>query len=1192
MQKLVLYSSILFFLFVFHQTALTEPVPLYKNPTAALEQRVDDLFGRLTQNEKLSLLGGTGFTTQPIPRLGVPPMAMADAGQGVRGGQDSTLGPATAFPAGVLMAATWNTNVIWKIGQAIGEEARNKGSGVQIELGPAVNIHRNPLGGRDAEYLSEDPYLAARMTVEYIRGMQSAGVAACVKHFACNNQETYRFDVNESIGERALWEIYFPAFEAAVNEGKVWAVMSAYNKINGEHCSANSYLLTDVLKHDWKFDGMVMSDWGGVHETGVVQAGNDLEMPTGDHMSVPKLKAALANGSVTQAAIDDSVRRILRTIIRVGLLDGPMERNPPMVNSPAHSRLAFEAASEGIVLLKNDGNLLPLDPEKIKSIALIGEPAEHLQIDALGSPGVEPLKTVEILDGIKAESGDSTTIRYAAARTDGEPLTASTVILPGTLGVHGFHAEYFNNANLEGIPTVVRTDYEINILNADSPAAGVSGERYSVRWTGRLLVPVTGNYTFSFRGDDGFRIFIDGKPVINAWDRGAARIFHGQANLEAGKTYDLRVEFFQDGGDAVAQLNWQLPGQGIYADALAAAKNSDVAIVCVSTLRMEGEGSDRPSMDLPDNQSALIRAVSAVNKKTVVILNTGAPVAMTNWLGQVPALVEAWFPGQEGGSALADILFGNVNPSGKLPDTFAASRSDYPDAANTVQNNQVNYAEGIYVGYRHFDQAGIKPLFPFGYGLSYTTFKYSKLKLSSSQLSADGEISMSLSVKNTGKRAGKEVVELYFHAINPKIDRPVRELKGFAKVSLNPGETKTVSFKLTPRDLAYFDVAGQQWKADPGDYQIQIGASSRDIRLTAPLQLQQLFTKSVGSNNTVNQPLPRSTPEAQGISSQAIFNYVSALDKIDSMHSFMILRHGKVIADGWWQPETPDKPHVLNSVSKSFNSTAIGLAIAEGKLNLNDHLLKFFPNEAPVLPSTNLQDVTIRDMLTMSSGQDSEPKEINGAPSVKLFLAHPFEHKPGTHFLYNTMGAYVLSAILTKVTGQATLDYLKPRLFEPLGIENPRWDISPEGYSLGGYGLYLCTEDVAKFGQLYLQNGEWDGRQLIPKNWIQEATRKQVSNEMESHAQIGVDWTQGYGFQFWRCTHNAYRADGAGGQFCVVMPDQDSVVVMTAGRANMQAELNAIWDNLLPAFKDKSLPENTDVQEKVKKLIATLKVHP
>lgn len=339
--------------------------------------------------------------------------------------------------------------------------------------------------------------------------------------------------------------------------------------------------------------------------------------------------------------------------------------------------------------------------------------------------------------------------------------------------------------------------------------------------------------------------------------------------------------------------------------------------------------------------------------------------------------------------------------------------------------------------------------------------------------------------------------------------------------------------------------------------------------------------------------LPRSTPEAQGVSSQAVLDFVETVDKkIDTLHSFMIMRHGAVIAEGWWKPEAADKPHILMSLSKSFTSTAAGLAIESGKLRLDDPVLKFFPDDAPPEPSDNLKAMTVRDLLTMTGGHETEPKAVNKMPTVKQFLAHPVEHKPGTHFQYNTMGTYTLSAIVTKVTGQTVLDYLKPRLFEPLGIDNPEWDRSDEGNSLGGYGLHLRTEDIAKFGQLYLQNGEWKGRQLIPKAWVEQATSKQVPNEQEDHSKIGLDWQQGYGFQFWRCTHDAVRGDGAGGQFCVVMREQDAVVAITAQTGNMQGELNAIWDKLLPAFGAKVLPEDPAAQAKVQEAVAHLEAHP
>jgi CubicO group peptidase (beta-lactamase class C family) len=339
-------------------------------------------------------------------------------------------------------------------------------------------------------------------------------------------------------------------------------------------------------------------------------------------------------------------------------------------------------------------------------------------------------------------------------------------------------------------------------------------------------------------------------------------------------------------------------------------------------------------------------------------------------------------------------------------------------------------------------------------------------------------------------------------------------------------------------------------------------------------------------------PLPRSTPEAQGISSEAILQFVQAADQINTLHSFMLVRHGYVIADAWWKPEAPNKPHVLWSLSKSFNSTAVGLAIDEGKLSLDDHVLKFFPADAPPDPSENLKAVTVRDLLTMSSGQATEPQRGTNGPTVKEFLAHPFVYKPGTHFLYNTMGAYTLSAIVTKVTGQTTLEYLKPRLFEPLGIKDPQWDASPEGYSLGGYGLYLCTEDIAKFGQLYLQKGKWNGRQLIPEKWVEEATSKQVRNDGEGHSKIGIDWRQGYGFQFWRCTHNAFRGDGAHGQLCVVIPDKDAVIAVTADTGNFSGEMNAIWTHLYPAFQSTALPDDPTAVAQLAQATATLAAHP
>ena len=851
---LALFASVTFAVQAFAQAPTKLP---YQDPKAPLEVRVSDLLNRLTPDEKLSLLTGTGFTTNAIPRLGVPAMGMADAGQGVRGGMDSTLGPATLFPAGVTMASTWDPALVGRIGQAIGEEALNKGTGVQVLLGPAVNIQRSPLGGRNGEYFSEDPFLAGRLATGYIQGMQSTGCAACIKHYAANNEEVDRGDVNVRVDERTLREIYLPAFEAGVQEGRVWTLMSSYNKINGLHATANEYLLTEVLKKSWGYDGMVMSDWGAVHETArVVNAGNDLEMPGPGLLAPKRVSVALAHGQVTQDVVDENVRRILRTVIRVGLLDGLHTPNHAIVNSPEHQRLTFEAASKAIVLLKNEGGLLPLDATRLHSIAVIGPAAMDMQYGAAGSPGLTPFYSINPLSGIKTRVGAGVTVNYARGTEDGTPIPATAFSLPND-GGSGLQAEYFTNKNLDGKPALTRTDAQIqNNWDTAAPADTIPRTNFSVRWTGRLTAPKSGKYALTLTADDGCRLFLDGKRLIDHWIDSAASPQTVSVDLVAGQAYDLRIEYYQGMGLASAAFNWVLPGTGRFDDAVAAAKSSDVAVVCVNTQGTEGEGSDRPSMDLPGDQDSLIRAVAAANKKTIVVLNNGTPCTLTGWLNRVPGLLETWFPGQEGGHALAAVLFGDVNPSGKLPTTLAATRQDYPDFGHFPgTKGHVDYVEGIYVGYRHFDKKKIAPLFPFGYGLSYTTFRYGGLKLSSPTLTPDGSVLASMNVTNTGRRGGAEVVELYVHDPNPKIDKPVRELKNFTKVSLLPGETKAVWFRVNPRALAYCDVPGKQWKADAGAYEVEAGASSRDIRQKARLNLAADYTLPIPFLNEQKTPV-------------------------------------------------------------------------------------------------------------------------------------------------------------------------------------------------------------------------------------------------------------------------------------------------------------------------------------------------
>jgi len=830
-----------------------QTVPVYKDARVPLEARVNDLFSRMTQDEKLGFLSGTGFTTQPLPRLGVPAMAMADAGEGVRGGAGSTQGPATQFPASVVMASSWDPDLVGQVGKAIGEEALNKGTGVQVLLGPGVNIQRSPLGGRNSEYFSEDPFLAGRLAVGYIEGMQSTGCAACLKHFACNNEEVDRMSVNVNVSERALREIYLPAFEQGIREGHAWSVMASYNRVGGYYATANRYLLTDVLKQGWDWDGLVMSDWGAVHETaGTIAAGNDLEMPGGAYVTHDKVARALRSGRITQAEIDDSVRRILRTILRVGLLDTPRVPDHSLVNSPEHQRLAYQAACGGLVLLKNAGGILPLNAAAIKSIAVIGPGATAMQLDSAGSPTVTPVHPIQPLDGIKTRVGSAVTVNYAAGQESGVPVPAS-VLTSGT--GNGLRGEYFANRNLEGQPALVRTDAQLQFdWSHDPSAANVPRTNFSVRWTGTLTAPVTGRYTLALTGDDGYRLFLDGKPLIDHWFEGAETTQTVEAALEAGQPHSLRIEYFQAAGDASLRFRWVPPGASSFTEATEAARKSDVAVVFVTTAGTEGEGGDRPSLALPGFQDKLIQAVVAANPKTFVVLNNGTPVSMP-WLRQVPGLVEAWFPGQEGGHAIASLLFGDINPSGKLPATLAARREDYPDYGNFPgKNGQVTYAEGIYVGYRHFDKQKIAPLFPFGYGLSYTTFRYSHLRLSQPRMGLSSTVSVRVDVTNTGQREGAEVAELYVHDPTPKIDKPLRELKGFGKVDLLPGQTKTVMMTLRPRDFAYCDVPGRQWKADAGRYEIEVGASSRDIRQRASLRLAATYTEPIPLLG--DEPLP------------------------------------------------------------------------------------------------------------------------------------------------------------------------------------------------------------------------------------------------------------------------------------------------------------------------------------------------
>jgi beta-glucosidase len=708
----------------------------YKNASLPVEQRVTDLLGRMTLEEKASMLAGSGWMeSMPIERLGIPAIKMADGPLGVRAwyGSSAVTNAAstpkvlsTSFPSGVAMAATWDVDLVQREGQAIGQEV--KALGRDMILGPTVNINRVPLWGRNFEGYGEDPYLSGRLGVAYIKGVQGEGVIPSVKHFAANNEEFERHRLDEHIDERTLHEIYLPAFKAAVQEAGVWNVMSAYQKVNGTYCAENSYLLTDILNKEFGFKGFVISDWGSTYSTApTVNAGMDLEMPggppakamlssprtimsgnSGTWLEGDKVLAEIKAGHISEATLDDNVSRILRVIFLSGIFDHP-HTGGGEVDTPEQRAVALKGATEGIVLLKNAGALLPLDPAKVKSIAVIGPNAAVARTGGGGSSLVRPKYAIAPLDGIKERAGDGIKVTYA-------------------LGV------------------------------------GMEGE----------------------------------DPTQD--------------------TPEARAKALKEATDA--------------------ATSADVAVVIVGRYsKLESEGFDVATMDLPAGQDELIAAVEKANRRTIVVLNTGDPVTMTKWIDTTPALLDMWYGGQEGGHALAAILFGDANPSGKLPVSLPKRFEDSPAYSHYPgENLKVDYAEGIYVGYRYYDTKKVEPQFPFGFGLSYTAFEYTDLKLNRIELAGKNRLwDFTVNVRNTGNRAGAEVVEVYVHDGHSKMDRPIHELKAFNRVELKPGEMKTVQFSLQDSAFSYWSPEKKDWMMDPGTFEIQVGASSRDIRLKAPV---------------------------------------------------------------------------------------------------------------------------------------------------------------------------------------------------------------------------------------------------------------------------------------------------------------------------------------------------------------------
>jgi len=795
------------------------------------EKRIARLLGQLTLDEKISMIAGTGFDTVAVPRLGIPSLKMTDGPVGVR------QAPATSFPSSTALAASFDTALIERVARAIAREAKSKGKNVL--LGPCVNIQRTPFAGRNFESFGEDPFLASAMSVAYIKGIQSENVIASVKHFAANNQEIDRHTIDVLVDERALHEIYFPAFKASVREGNVWSVMSAYNKLNGFYASESDYLLNDVLKKRWNFQGLVMSDWGAVHSTvPTLKNGLDLEMPTGSFLNPEAVKKALAAGEISETNINEMVRRLLRVMLLAGLMD---EKTPDngAIDTPEHRAVALEAARGGIVLLQNRRNVLPVDLNEVRSIAVIGPNADTARIGGGGSAQVVPFYSVSPLAGIKKAVGEKAAVDFAPgiiSLEDTTPIPTENLTTPDGKS-NGLMGEYFANMTFEGAPAFTRVDPQLDFRwGTGAPAPDHPSDLFSNRWTGYLTATVSGRYAVSLSSNDGGRLYLDDKLIVDVWGDHATLKGAAAVDLKAGERRKIRIDHYENRGNADLVLGWRLLENDILQKAADAAAKSEVAIIFAGLSdAVEVEARDRAELSLPKEQEELIEAVVKANPNTIVVMTSGAPVLMDRWLGKVPALVQAFYYGQEGGNAIADVLFGKIAPSGKLPATFLRRWEDsnafgrYPGDGKTVA-----YTEGILVGYRWFDTKNIEPLFPFGHGLSYTDFKYSALDL---KKGGDARLTVRFAVENTGKRDAAEVVQVYVQDIAATLPRPVKELKGFQKIFLKAGEKKTVAVELNHGSFAFYDPQAQNWIAEQGDFKILVGSSSRDIRLTGDYRL-------------------------------------------------------------------------------------------------------------------------------------------------------------------------------------------------------------------------------------------------------------------------------------------------------------------------------------------------------------------
>jgi beta-glucosidase len=806
-----------------------------------MSQRVEQILGELTLEEKVSLLSGEDFWSVPaIERLGIGKLRVTDGPNGARGGGSLIGGVKSAsFPVGIAIGATWNVELARDIGAALADEVKSKGA--HMLLAPTVNIHRSVTNGRNFECYSEDPILSAELAVGYISGLQGQGIGATIKHFVGNESEIERTTMSSEIDERSLREIYLIPFEWAVKKAGTWGVMSSYNRLNGTFTSEHNWLLSTVLRDEWGYDGIVMSDWFGSHSTApTVNAGLDLEMPGPTRDRGQKFIDAVNAGEVSLETLDKRVRAMLLLMERVGSLDDHRPYQEKAEDRPEHRALIRRAGAEAAVLLKNTG-ILPLKPDT--RIAVIGPNAKRAQIMGGGSAQLNAHYRVSPWEGLVAQLGeDSLSYAPGCGNDRFEPL------LRGKLAV-----EYFANETLAGEPVHIGEMEDAQAFWIGNVAEGkVDPLHFSARIRATFTPEKSGTHRVGIYSAGFTKVFVDGKLIADAWtswtkgstffEEGCDEVV-GTVDLEAGRSYEVTIEFgtkaFATLGLAAFACGIGLPlGDDAIAEAVRAARNADVALLFIGRNgEWDTEGSDLPGILLPGRQNELVAAVAQANPNTVVVLQTGGPVEMP-WLQSVAAVLQAWYPGQEAGNAIADVLTGASEPGGRLPQTFPVRWADNPAHSQDREvypglEGKVRYEEGIFVGYRHYDRLGMTPLFPFGFGLGYTSFELSDLAVDSSRFESDGEVTATLTVRNTGTRVGSTVVQLYISDEVSSLPRPAKELKAFAKVALDAGQSQEVSLTLDARAFAFYREKAKHWLVEAGEFTLRVGQSSDNLPLSA-----------------------------------------------------------------------------------------------------------------------------------------------------------------------------------------------------------------------------------------------------------------------------------------------------------------------------------------------------------------------